>query len=79
MYGFEPTEEQRMLMEAVRRYAANDLRPAAHEADEAGELPSELIEKGWELGVLQASIPEVVTEHGSVAPAVVVQKAHSSL
>lgn len=59
MYGFEPTEEQRMLIEAVQRYALNDLRPAAHDADEEGALPEALIEKGWELGVLQASIPEV--------------------
>jgi alkylation response protein AidB-like acyl-CoA dehydrogenase len=58
MFGFEPTEEQKMLVEAVHRYAENDLRAAAHEADESGELPPELIEKGWELGVLQASVPE---------------------
>jgi len=58
MYSFEPSDEQRMLIEAVERYATNDLRVAAHDADEAGELPNELIEKGWELGVLQASIPE---------------------
>ena len=47
-----------MLVEAVRRYAANDLRPAAHEADERGELPTGLIAKGWQLGLLQASVPE---------------------
>jgi alkylation response protein AidB-like acyl-CoA dehydrogenase len=58
MFGFEPTEEQKMLVEAVHRYAENDLRTAAHEADEDGELPRDLIEKGWELGVLQASVPE---------------------
>ncbi len=58
MYGFEPTDEQKMLVEAVHRYAENDLRAAAHEADESGELPVDLIEKGWELGVLQASVPE---------------------
>ena len=58
MFGFEPTEEQKMLVEAVRRYAENDLRAAAHEADESGELPDALIEKWWELGVLQASVPE---------------------
>jgi len=58
MYSFEPTEEQRMLIEAIERYATNDLRVAAHDADETGELPADLIEKGWEMGVLQASIPE---------------------
>lgn len=58
MYGFEPTQEQQMLVDSVRRYAVNDLRPAAHEADETGEIPQDVIRKGWELGVLQASIPE---------------------
>ncbi len=58
MFGFEPNEEQKMLVDSVQRYALNDLRAAAHDADEAGELPPALIEKGWELGVLQASIPE---------------------
>ncbi|MCJ7823350.1 MAG: acyl-CoA dehydrogenase family protein, partial [Anaerolineales bacterium] len=58
MYAFEPSDEQRMLIDAVERYAENDLRPASREAEEAGVLPAALVEKGWELGVLQASIPE---------------------
>ena len=58
MYSFEPIEEQQMLMDAVGTYAGNDLRPAAHEAEESRELPKKLISKGWELGLLQASIPE---------------------
>lgn len=58
MYSFEPSDEQKMLLDAIHRFTANDLRPAAHDADEAGELPGALVEKGWELGVLQASVPE---------------------
>jgi alkylation response protein AidB-like acyl-CoA dehydrogenase len=58
MYSFEPTEEQQMLVEAVGKYASNDLRTAAREAEEGGELPKKLIGKGWEIGLLQASIPE---------------------
>jgi alkylation response protein AidB-like acyl-CoA dehydrogenase len=58
MYSFTPTEEQQMLLDAVGRYAENDLRPAAREADEERNFPPGLIEKGWELGVLQASLPE---------------------
>lgn len=58
MYSFEPTEEQQMLVEAVGKYAVNDLRAAAHEAEEGGSLPGKLVEKGWEIGLLQASIPE---------------------
>lgn len=58
MYSFEPTEEQQMLVEAVGRYASNDLRNVAHEAEESHELPMKLVNKGWELGLLQASVPE---------------------
>lgn len=58
MYGFEPTDEQKMLIDAIQRYSANDLRTAAHDADEEGHLPEHLVEKGWELGIMQASIPE---------------------
>jgi alkylation response protein AidB-like acyl-CoA dehydrogenase len=47
-----------MLVDAVGKYAENDLRPAAHEAEESCELPKKLVSKGWELGLLQASIPE---------------------
>ena len=58
MYSFDPSEEQQMLVEAVGKYAANDLRTAAREAEEGGELSGKLVGKGWELGLLQASIPE---------------------
>ncbi len=58
MYSFDPTDEQKMLVDAVGRFASNDLRAAAREADETSNLPRSLIGKGWELGLLQASIPE---------------------
>ncbi|HSQ26212.1 MAG TPA: acyl-CoA dehydrogenase family protein [Anaerolineales bacterium] len=58
MYSFEPNEEQQMLIDTVRRFAVNDLRAKAHDADEEAAFSPKLIEKGWELGILQASIPE---------------------
>ena len=64
MYSFQPSEEQQMLVDAIRRYALDDLRAAARDADEEGNLPPKLIEKGWELGYLQASIPEAYTGFG---------------
>lgn len=57
MYSFEPTEEQKMLVDAARRYAT-ELRAAGREAEEGGAFPPKLISKGWEIGILQASIPE---------------------
>ncbi len=64
MYSFEPSEEQKMLIDSINRYATVDLRPKAHDADETGELPGSLVEKGWELGYLQASIPEQYSGFG---------------
>jgi len=64
MYSFTPTEEQQMLLDAVKRYAEGDIRPAARETDEKAQLPPELIEKGWELGILQASTPEAYDGFG---------------
>ncbi|MFM8321036.1 MAG: acyl-CoA dehydrogenase family protein, partial [Chloroflexota bacterium] len=58
MYSFDPTEEQQMLVDAIQRYATNNLRPVMRDNDEEAKLPARLIEKGWELGFLQASIPE---------------------
>jgi acyl-CoA dehydrogenase len=59
MYSFEPSEEQKMLVDAINRFAISDLRKQAHQAEEERQLPQPLVEKGWELGYLQASIPEV--------------------
>jgi acyl-CoA dehydrogenase len=58
MYSFEPSDEQKMLIDAIKRYATNDLRPKARDAEEENLVPPALVEKGWELGLLQASIPE---------------------
>ncbi len=69
MYSFEPTEEQKMLIDTVARYANSNLRPASHDADEDNQIPLNLIKKGWELGVLQASTPEAYGgfgEHSSI-------------
>jgi acyl-CoA dehydrogenase len=64
MYSFEPSEEQQMLIDAVQRFAEKDLRPAARESEETGQLDRSLIEKGWELGILQASVPEAYEGFG---------------
>ncbi|HEX9680694.1 MAG TPA: acyl-CoA dehydrogenase family protein, partial [Anaerolineales bacterium] len=58
MPTFDPTPEQRMLMEAAGRLAEQELRPTAADAEEAGEIPRPVIDKGWGLGLLPASLPE---------------------
>lgn len=58
MVSFNPTEEQQMLVDAIHRYAEADVRKIAHEADEASEIPQEVIDTGWEIGLIPAAIPE---------------------
>ncbi len=58
MLSFTPTEEQQMLIDAISKYAANDVRKVAHDADEDSKLPADVVRKGWELGILPAAIPE---------------------
>jgi acyl-CoA dehydrogenase len=58
MISFTPSDEQQLIIETVRRYATERLRPAAHDADEGRATPPDLIGKGWDLGLLPSAIPE---------------------
>ncbi len=58
MISFTPTEEQQMLIEAVRRYSTDAVRPVAHDADESGAFPESVLSTGWEIGILPGNIPE---------------------
>ena len=58
MLDFTPNDEQKMLVDAINRYATNDLQPNAHEMDEHNDIPDAIVQKGWEIGLLPASIPE---------------------
>jgi alkylation response protein AidB-like acyl-CoA dehydrogenase len=64
MLSFTPTEDQQALAETIHRYAINDVRPAAHEADETKTLPERLVAKAWELGLVPAVIPETLGGFG---------------
>ena len=55
---FQLTEEQRALQETARKYAREVVRPRAAHYDETAEFPVELIHKGWELGLLNMTIPQ---------------------
>ena len=58
MISFDPNEEQQMLIDAVRRFAEKEIRTVYRDCEEEGEIPQNLIEKGWELGLVPAGIPE---------------------
>jgi acyl-CoA dehydrogenase len=58
MISFELTEEQRMLRDAVRDFAREQIRPAARPSDEEGEVPAALVARAWQLGLVRGPIPE---------------------
>jgi alkylation response protein AidB-like acyl-CoA dehydrogenase len=58
MISFTPNDEQQLIIETVRRYASERMRPAAHDADESSATPSAIVETGWELGLLPSALPE---------------------
>jgi alkylation response protein AidB-like acyl-CoA dehydrogenase len=70
MISLTPTEEQQMLVDTIRRFSTNDVRPIAHDADESGALPESVLRTGWEIGVLPGNIPEAMGGFGETYSAV---------
>jgi alkylation response protein AidB-like acyl-CoA dehydrogenase len=58
LFDITPDDEQQMLVEAVRAFAADKVRPAAPEADAACATPPELRAQAVELGVAMLGVPE---------------------
>lgn len=52
------TEEHRMIQEAARDFAENEIKPIAAEFDENGEFPLETIRKMGQMGFMGIEIPE---------------------
>jgi len=55
---FEPTEEQQLIVETIRQFAANEIRPAARECDESGVLPDAVLGAAHELGLVANALDE---------------------
>ena len=70
MIAFTPTEEQRMITDSVAAFARDAMVPRARDADEAGAVPADVIATGWDLGVVQGTIPEEYGGFGTPRSAV---------
>jgi acyl-CoA dehydrogenase len=55
---FTLTDEQRSMREMAHDFAEKEIRPVAWEYDRDGTWPQELIEKAWELGLMNNHFPE---------------------
>ena len=58
---FEFSEEQRLIRDAARDFAAREIAPKAAELDKSSRWPSEIVKRMGELGFLGMAIP---TEYG---------------
>jgi alkylation response protein AidB-like acyl-CoA dehydrogenase len=58
---FEPSDEQKLVVDTVKSFAASELRPRARESFEARKLPEDAIARAHELGLVASALPE---EHG---------------
>jgi acyl-CoA dehydrogenase len=58
MIGFSPSEEQKMIVNTVKQFATDVMRKKFRDCDEAGEIPADIIDGAWELGLVASCIPE---------------------
>ena len=67
MVDFTLTEEQQGLREMAHDFAAQEIRPVAWEYDRDGTWPQAIIEKAWEVGLMNPHIPEAYGGAGASA------------
>jgi len=77
MIDFEPTEEQALIIDTVRQFAENEIRPKARECEEADALPSDVLDAAHELGLVANGLPEEFGgggEHSAVTSTLITEE-----
>src|SRR5260370_13541708 len=57
---FSLSEEQQRLVETARKFTREGIIPVAQKLDEHGTFPKEICEQAWEIGIMNAEIPQEV-------------------
>lgn len=77
LFDVTPDDDQQMLVEVTKQFAAEAVRPVAQEADHKSETPKELLEQAAELGVTILGVPEslggVVAERSAVTSVLIAE------
>jgi acyl-CoA dehydrogenase len=55
---FTLTDEQKDMREMAHDFAEKEIRPVAWDYDKEGTWPQEIIEKAWEVGLMNTHLPE---------------------
>src|SRR5210317_1000969 len=58
MLDFRLDDEQQMLNDTIARYTKERVRKEYRDAEEEEKIPPDVVQAGWEIGVLPTSIPE---------------------
>ena len=58
MVDFTLTDEQKNLRELAHDFAEKEIRPVAWEYDKEGTWPQEILQKAWEVGLMNTHVPE---------------------
>ncbi len=58
MVDFTLTDEQKDIRELAHDFAEKEIRPVAWEHDKDGSFPTEVIQKAWEVGLMNSHIEE---------------------
>ena len=59
MVDFTLTDEQKDLRELAHSFAQREIRPVAWDYDRDGTWPQKVINKAWEVGLMNVHIPEI--------------------
>lgn len=55
---FTLSDEQRLMQETAKEFAAREVYPASAEYDQSEAWPAEIHKKAWELGLMNMTVPE---------------------
>ena len=77
LFDLTPTEDERMLVDVVREYAEEVVRPAAAEADDVAAAPEAVLKASLEIGLPILGVPEelggISTERSAMAGTLVAE------
>ncbi len=67
MVSFTLSEDQKLLVDTINRYALNTVRPVAHEYDEQEQAAVTAANTGWKIGLVPSGIPEELGGFGELS------------
>ncbi len=59
-FDLTPDDEQQMIVDVVREFAGEVLRPAAYDADKAAGTSAEILARAAELGITMINVPDTL-------------------